>query len=91
MKERSVRIILADEFNDAVNGVHSVAAAKEGQVEYAIGRLLEWVIGSARYSMVVIMGDTEGNLTAYYHDDKGVQTFVIGAILRDNGEYTFHS
>lgn len=85
MKRRTVEIMLSEEFGTASG------KAKRWEVSAAIGYLSQWGIGSDRYFKVRICGDSEGNLDAVYMNEAGEMTYQIGAILRDDGTYSFHS
>lgn len=89
-RRRTIEVILMEHFNDAVQGVHC-GPAKPGEVDKAVGYLTNWALGHSRYQKCRIVGDDQGCLTAHYSDEKGETTYVIGAILRESGEYSFHS
>lgn len=82
---RTVEIILDENFTNMAG------KALSGQVFHAIGYLSMWAIGGKNYTKVRIVGDRHGDIDAVYMNDAGDRTYTIGAVLRDNGEYTFHS
>jgi len=77
--------------NDFSRSVHlfldDSILSKEAQ--YAIGRLSVWA--GSKYPIVRIFNDGKTDFVATYHDVNGRLLYTIGAVLRDNGEYSFHS
>jgi len=62
-------------------------------VDDAVGYLSTWSFGSERYLNVSIWAATHHGreLTATYKDASGKTTYVIGAIEREDGTFSFHS
>lgn len=83
MIKRKVEIVIDPEQLDITQNAANIKAA--------IGHLAMWAIGSERYKDVSIWSGRDRELVATYRDDKGSVTYVIGAVEREDGTYSFHS
>lgn len=65
----------------------------QGEVERAVGYLSVWALHSSRYCRVyIILGHRPGcEISAEYYDKDDNLTYEIGAVLREDSTYSFHS
>ncbi len=83
MQRRKVEIVIDPEQLDITKCPEHVQAA--------IGYLAMWAIGSERYVNVSIYSDRHGELNAVYKDNDGKTTYVMGAVPREDGTFSYHS
>jgi hypothetical protein len=83
---RSIEIRLCEQFHDVLQDL----GVTSQELSNAVGYLSMWAIGG-RLAHVRIFGDRHGELTANYQDDQGNVGYVIGAVPREDGSYSFHS
>ena len=88
MSKRTVMITMDDEF----------MAKNAREKRAAIGYLATWAhmdgdTEKHRYmgQVNIYCDDERGEITAHYHNSKGERTYVIGAIEREDGSFSFHS
>lgn len=86
--QRQVTLTKCDGFDDAVS-----EKARHSEVMKAIGYLSQWAMhkDSTRIVKVAVGLLANGDMHALYRDAEGAIVYEIGAILREGGEYSFHS
>jgi len=86
--QRQVTLTKCDGFDDAVE-----ARARHSEVMKAIGYLSQWAMhkDSTRVVKAAVGLLANGDMHALYRDAEGAIVYEIGAILREGGEYSFHS
>ena len=88
---REVRLFKQDGFHDAFAKVSSDGR----EVWKAIGYLSQWALhceeGPCRQCRLDLAMLADGEMRAVYRDKDGNVTYVMGAVLGDDGTYSFHS
>ena len=88
---REVRLFKQDGFHDATVG----AGHDQREVWKAIGYLSQWALhceeGPCRQCKLDLAMLYDGEMRAVYRDKDGNVTYVMGAVLGDDGTYSFHS
>lgn len=89
MADRTVEIWRDENFDDALR----MAGVTYKERDAAIGYLTNWSMGSTNKAHVAIDCRASGEIIATYWDSrlKSAVTYEIGAVLSEDGTYSFHS